>query len=415
MSLGTWTLKRPAPPEVLHVPIYGDAPFYQEVKVQPGQVVSFGMKLAEPRGAKGVPAYCPANGTVSGIVKTQTAAGEKVFAVEIQVDRKNAGAFLPSGETTDWMEARSESLLGKIREMGVLLCGREPYPLSAYLEKGPFQSKTLIINAVESEPYVTCGQVLLMSHPLEFLKGAEILRRAAGMDKVVIAVAQHAEQVVEVLKSKIYFLKWSHIETRTVSSHYPQDDPAVLLPELDPAFAKQSPRELHRVLLPDVVTVYAAYEAIVLNKPFFERAVTVTGECVVQPQNVWLPFGIGAASALKVCKGVLREPGRLIAGGPMRGKALSSMEDPLSAATDAFVALPPEETADFKEEDCSRCGECVDVCPVDLSPALIAAASKREDWSSARELDSAQCLACGNCSFVCPSHLPLADLIQKAI
>lgn len=415
MSLGTWTLKRPAPPEVLRVPIYGDAPFYQEVKVQPGQAVSFGMKLAEPRGAKGVPVYCPANGTVNGIVKTQTATGEKVFAIEIQVDRKNAGSFLPSGEATDWTEARAESLRAKIREMGVLLCGRELYPLSAYLEKGPFQSKTLIINAVESEPYVTCGQVLLMAHPMEFLKGAEILRRAAGLEKVVIAVAQHAEQAVEVLKSKIYFLKWGHMEARAVSLRYPQDDPAVLLPELDPVFAKQSPRELHRVLLPDVMTVYAAYEAVALNKPFFERAVTVTGECVVQPQNVWLPFGIGASAALKVCKGVLREPGRMIAGGPMRGNALSTMEDPVSAATDALVALPLEWTANAQEEDCVRCGECVEVCPVDLSPALIAAAVKREDWQSARELDAAQCLACGNCSFVCPSHLPLVNLIQKGI
>ncbi len=415
MSLGTWTLKRPAPPEVLRVPVYGDAPFYQEVKVQPGQDVSFGMKIAEPRGAVGVPVYCPANGTVSGIIKTQTVSGEKVFAVEIQVDRKNAGGFLSSGESSDWLDVHPEKLRGKIREMGVLLCGREPQPLVSYLQKEPFQSQTLIINAVESEPYVTCGQVLLMAHPLEFLKGAEILKRAAGLEKIVIAVAQHAEQAVEVLKSKIYFLKWSHIEVRVVSSRYPQDDPAVLLPEIDKAFARQSPRDLHRRALPDVATVYAAYEAVTLNKPFFERAVTVTGECVVQPQNVWLPFGISAAAALKVCKGVLREPGRMIAGGPMRGHALRSMEDPVSAVTEALIALPAEWTAEFRETDCVRCGECVEVCPVDLSPALIAAASKREDWQSARELDAGQCLACGNCAYVCPSHLPLVDLIQKGI
>ncbi|HRK62623.1 MAG TPA: RnfABCDGE type electron transport complex subunit C [Candidatus Omnitrophota bacterium] len=413
MSLGTWTLKRPAPPEVLRVPVYGDAPFYQEVKVLPGQAVSFGMKLAEPRGAMGVPVYCPANGTVNGIIKTRTVSGENVFAVEIQVDRKNAGAFLASGESSDWADISAERLRAQIKEKGVLLCGRQLRPLAGYLEKGTFHAKTLIINACESEPYVTAGEVLLLAHPLEIIKGVEILRRAAGLEKALIAVGANAEQAVEVLKSKIYFLKWNHIEVRAFPARYPQDDPAVLLPLVDPFFSDIEPRVLHDWPLPDIATVYAAYEAIVFGKPFFERAVTITGECVVQPQNVWLPFGIGTMDALKACKGVLREPGRMLAGGPMRGIAIQNMEQPVSAMTDALIALPKEWTAESAEADCIRCGECAEVCPVDLSPALIAAASKRQDWAGARELNAQQCLGCGNCAYVCPSHLPLVDLIQK--
>jgi electron transport complex protein RnfC len=136
---------------------------------------------------------------------------------------------------------------------------------------------------------------------------------------------------------------------------------------------------------------------------------------VVQPQNAWLPFGIGVADALKTAKGLLRESGRMLAGGPMRGKTIKNINDPVSWVTDALIALPGEVTAEVQAVDCIRCGECAQVCPAVLSPALIAAASARQDWEGARALDSKQCLACGNCAYVCPSHLPLVELIQESV
>jgi len=412
MSLGTWALKRPQSLERLRVPVYTDAPFYQKPCVVPGQMVSCGMILAEPRSSAGIPVFCPMNGVVAEIIPGHTVAGESVLTVEIQVDKKNPGTFLVSPENSSWMEATAERLRCQIREAGVMLCGKWPQPLSTLLEKGPFHNKTLIVNACESEPYVTAGQVLLLSRPLEILKGAEILRRAAGLKEMMITLSEDAGQAIDVLKSKIYFLKWEHVHLRVFQSRFPQDEPAVLLPAIDSEFKKMEPRKLHTWPLPDLATVYAAYEAVVFGKPFFERVVTVTGECVVQPQNILLPMGIMAADALKACKGILREPGRMIAGGPMRGREIVSMNDPISSATDALIALPKENLADKQETECVRCGECVDVCPVDLSPVLIAMAAKAENFESTRELGAKQCIACGNCAYVCPSHLPLVELIE---
>ncbi len=412
MSLGTWTLKRPQSFERLRVPVYSDAPFYQNPCVAPGQLVSCGMIIAQPRSSAGIPVFSPVNGLVTEMARGQTAAGESVLTIEIQVDKKNIGSFLIPPENSVWLEATAERLRCQIREAGVVLCGRLPKPLSVFLEKGPFHDKALIVNACESEPYVTAGQVLLLAHPLEILKGAEILRRAAGLKEIIIALPEDAGQAIDVLKSKIYFLKWEHVKLRIFPSRFPQDDPAVLMPSIDAKFSDMDPKRLHEWPLPDLVTVYAAYEAVVLGKPFFERAVTVTGECVVQPQNVLLPMGIMVTDALKVCKGVLREPGRMIAGGPMRGRAVISMNDPLSPATDALIALPKENSAEKKAVECIRCGECADVCPVDLSPALIAMASAGQSFESARELGSQQCIACGNCAYICPSHLPLVEMIR---
>lgn len=415
MSLGVWTLKRPAAPERMFVPVYIHAPFYQAAAVTPGQVVSFGEKIAAPRSAKGNAVRSPVNGTVVGIDSAQTVSGEPVLAIEILVDRKNPGGFIAKGESSEWLDMDADALRTQIREAGVALCGSAPLPLATFLEEGVFYEKTLVVNACESEPYVTAGQLLLTAHPMEILKGAEILRRAAKLEKIIIAVGKDALQAVEVLKSKIYFLKWEHIEIRALSSDFPQDDPALLLPLLHPKLTDKTPHELHQVVLPNVATVYGAYEAVALGKPFFERVVTLSGECVVFPQNVWLPFGISPADALKTTKGLLREPGRMLAGGPMRGKILKNMTDPVSFTTEALIALPSEWTAKAQSVDCVRCGECAQACPADLAPALIAAAAERQDWEGARALDAKHCLACGSCAYVCPSHLPLTEMIQASI
>lgn len=412
MSLGLWTLKRPKAPERLRVPVFTDAPFYQSPCVVPGQLTSTGMKIAEPRSSLGIPIFSPLNGVVSEINRAQTAAGEATLVIEIQVDKKNPFSYLPLPESSAWMEATAERLRVQIREAGVPLCGRIPQPLGSFLEKGPFHNKTLIINACESEPYVTSGQVLLLGHPMEILKGAEILRRAAGLKEIIIALSDDAGQAAEVLKSKIYFLKWEHVRVQVFPARYPQDDASVLLPAIDSAFTQFEPQRLHAWPLPDIATVFAAYEAVVFGKPFFERVVTVTGECVVQPQNLLLPLGITAADALKACKGVMREPGRMIAGGPMRGRTITEMDAPVSAFVDALIALPKENTANAVAVDCVRCGECADVCPSDLAPALIAMASQKLDFERARAFGANQCIACGNCAYICPSHIPLVEMIQ---
>lgn len=412
MSLGMWTLKRPQPPERLRVPVFNHAPFYQMPCVRPGEIVSCGAKIAEPRSSFGISAFSPVNGVIQEITSCITAAGESVLTVEIQVDRKNAYSFLSSGESAAWQDATAERLKTQIREAGVMLCAKKAQPLHLVLDAAHFYHKTLVVNACESEPYVTSAQALLLARPLEVLKGAEILRRAAGLEKIIFAISEHVEQAAEILKSKIYFSKWNHLRIEVLPARYPQDEPAVLLPRLDSTLKNTDPHKFKNLTLPDIATVFAVYEAVVLNKPFFERVVTISGECVVQPQNLIIPFGTTAADAVKACKGFLREPGRVIAGGPMRGRALADMNAPLSAATDAVIGLPKELTVSAPEVDCIRCRECVDVCPVHLSPALIAMAAKNLDFDRACELDAVQCIACGNCAYVCPSHLPLVDIVQ---
>jgi electron transport complex protein RnfC len=164
----------------------------------------------------------------------------------------------------------------------------------------------------------------------------------------------------------------------------------------------------------DVSTAYAVYEAVYLQKPFFERVVTVAGECVVEPRNLWLPFGFLFQDAIQACKGFLRDPRKVLAGGPMAGAAQETLAVPVTAGTNAILALPPEVAREANEQPCIRCNRCVDTCPVLISPALITISAEHAEFETAERWGAGDCIECGVCSYVCPSGRPMAALIRLA-
>ena len=279
-------------------------------------------------------------------------------------------------------------------------------PVHAKLRRHP-GARTVIINGCEPEPYITCEQVLTMSHPVEILKGAELLRKASGAEKIVFALEDCNLEVIELIKSKIYFLKWENAEVWSVPALYPQGLEGTLLQAWFPGIEKEA------VVFP-ASTAFAVYEAVAQQKPFYERVVTVGGECVVEPRSLWLPIGISFHDAIHACKGVMREPQKVLRGGPMAGTAQRSDEVSVMAGTNAILALPKEVAKEEAEEPCIRCNLCVDQCPTSLSPVMITLAAERKEFAVAQEWNVASCMECGNCAYVCPSKRPMLQLIRLA-
>lgn len=164
----------------------------------------------------------------------------------------------------------------------------------------------------------------------------------------------------------------------------------------------------------NVATAYAVYEAIVLQKPLVERAVTVGGECVGQSQNVWIPLGTSFEESFKFCRGFLREPRRVIMGGPMRGKSQATLAVMVTANTQAILALPKEIVVTEEVQPCIRCHRCVEVCPVGISPVMITLAAEKELFDIARAWGVEACIECGCCSYICPAKRPMVELIRYA-
>ena len=400
-SLLNWNLKRPYPPEKIHAPI----PFDSLPCVRVGEQVHTGQKISEAQGSHGVSVHAGVSGVVEKISAFLSPRGNESLMIEIR--RQGEPKISPVHEPRKgWEEIPAKELLWIFQHSGLVTTDPQEEPVHAKLQRHA-GAQTLIINICEPEPYVTCEQVLAMSHPLEILKGAELLRKVCGAKKIVFALENTNLETIELIKSKIYFLKWEHAETRIVPALYPQGLDAVLLQAWFPR------KEDQAVIFP-ASTAFAVFEAVVTGKPFYERVVTVGGECVVEPRSLWLPLGISFHDAIHACKGVMREPLKVLMGGPMAGTPQGTTEVPVTAGTTAILALPKEVAKAEDEAPCIRCNLCVDHCPVSISPAMITMAAEKKEFGIAAEWNASACIECGVCSYVCPSKRPMLDLIRQA-
>ncbi|HLD75867.1 MAG TPA: 4Fe-4S dicluster domain-containing protein, partial [Candidatus Norongarragalinales archaeon] len=252
------------------------------------------------------------------------------------------------------------------------------------------------------------------NHPVEILKGSELLRLACGAERIVIAVEKNKLEAVEILNSKNYNLKIKNLEIVSLPVRYPQDSERTLAGMMTGRQLKKAESVLSAgVLVEHVATAFAVYEAVYLNKPLYERVVTVGGPCVVEPKNVWARVGTSAADLIRSAKGLMREPERIIFGGPMTGKTIEHLEIPVTKAVRGVLALPPQLTVSGDPEPCIRCGWCADVCPESLNAEAIVRAVQNEDENLAREFGIEACVDCGCCTYVCPSKIQMGLFIQK--
>jgi electron transport complex protein RnfC len=424
-----FNLKRPYPPDKIRIPI----PAFSEPCVKVGQTVQTGQKIAEPQGPEGVSFHAGMSGTVEKIAVFSSATGSGKRMIEIH--KHGEPKTLPSAEIhKGWDEISAEKLPRIFQHSGLVTTDPLMEPVHAKLRRY-VGAKTIIINGCEPEPYITCEQTLILSHSLEILKGAGLLKKALGAETILFALESCNLEMIELIKSKIYFLKWEHIEVRIVPALYPQGLESTLLQAWFPGAV---PIPIHRsgteigavptarmekkvkggtedeaVVFP-ASTAFAVYEAVAQQKPFYERVVTVGGECVVEPRSLWLPIGISLHDALHACKGVMREPQKILMGGPMAGTAQVTTEVSVMAGTNAILALPGEVVKEETEMPCIRCNLCVDHCPVLLSPAMITLAAEQKELATAEEWNVAECIECGNCAYVCPSKRPMLKLIRSA-
>lgn len=400
-SLLNWNLKRPYPSDAIRIPI----PAFSRPCVQAGDVVQTGQKIAEPEGEEGVSLHAGMTGIVGEIAAFPGAMGAENRMIEIRRQGEPKPAS-PWAARKEWAEIPAEDLPGIFQRSGLVTTDLLMEPVHAKLGRYG-GARAVIINVCEPEPYVTCEQVLTMSHPLEVLKGADLLKKALGAEKIVFAIEEPNHEMTELIKSKIYFLKWENVEARTVPALYPQGLEGTLL-------RAWFPGEEEKAAVFPASTAFAVYEAVALEKPFYERVVTVGGECVVEPRSLWLPVGISFYDAIHACKGVMREPQKILMGGPMAGTAQRTSEVPVMAGTSAILALPKEVVQEESEEPCIRCNLCVDHCPVSLSPVMLTLAAEQKEFSVAAEWGARHCIECGNCAYVCPSKRPMLDMIRSA-
>jgi electron transport complex protein RnfC len=167
-----------------------------------------------------------------------------------------------------------------------------------------------------------------------------------------------------------------------------------------------------KVVVQNVGTAVAAYEAVRYKKPLVERIISVTGSIVVKPGNLKARIGTPFSKLVEFCGGTSEKVFKIISGGPMMGPAIPDLDAPMAKGSSGLVLFNKKDAKTLDERTCLRCGRCVDVCPMNLFPSLIAQAIQNNDLKTADKAGMTDCMKCGSCAYVCPAHIRLVQWID---
>ena len=384
--------------------------------VEVGKKVKVGELLAKAGGFVSANICSPVSGTVTKIGDWTDAWGAPGQAIFIDVE---GDVWMPEiDRTPDLIRScalEPKAIIDKIAAAGIVGLGGACFPTHVKLLPPPGKkAEVLIVNGVECEPYLTCDHQLMLEHGEEIIVGIEILKRALGVDRAIIGIENNKKDAIEHM-TKLAQSKLG-IEVVPLKLKYPQGGEKQLI---DACIGRQVPSGALPIevgaVVDNVATIYAVYEAVQKNKPLISRVMTVTGKKVAKPGNYSVRFGTPIEEVIALAGGVPVDTGKIIGGGPMMGRAMDHIEGmPANKRLSGLLFLPEAESIRPEEENCIRCGKCVQACPMGLEPYLLQRMSQLEMWEDCEKHDVMDCIDCGCCVFACPAHRRLLDGIRPA-
>lgn len=403
------------PPQTVKIPMSQHIGLHCTPTVKVGDRVFYGQKIGDIEAGLGCPVHSSVSGTVKAIEAVNDARGIAMKAVVIE----NDGLYTLSPDVAPYGKPLSETspdeIVDIIRSAGISGMGGATFPTHAKLRGAIGRAKNLIINCAECEPYITANHRLMLECPEEVVGGAEILMHALGLNKCTLAVEDNKMNAIKVLRKYIKSRN-SGARVAVLKTKYPQGDErqiiyALLKKELP---AGKLPADLGCVFF-NAETCAAVYHAFYFGTPLLKRIVTVDGDCIAQPKNVFVHIGTPYSALIDFCGGLKKSPKKIINGGPMMGFAQWDINAPVTKGTSAILAFSSESELKYGADPvCIHCGRCVEHCPMHLMPNYLAAYSKAGRYDEAEKFGAMICVECGTCSYNCPGQVPIVQYIRVA-
>ena len=385
--------------------------------VQKGDKVKVGTLIAEAGGFVSAPIYSSVSGTVFKVDTIFDATGYRKPAIIINVEGDEWEDAIDRSDKLETLanhpELTSEAIINRVKDAGVTGMGGAGFPTFIKLTPPPTaKAECIIINGVECEPYITADYRLMMEHADEILVGLDLLMKAAKVDKGYIGIEENKPEAITLFKNKT--ADDSRITIVPLAQKYPQGGEKQLV---DAVIKRQVPAPPAipvnvGAIVQNVGSAYAVYQAVMKNKPLFERYTTVTGKKIKNPANFLVRMGTPMRDLIEACGGMPDGENKVLAGGPMMGKALTTIDVPICKGTNSVTVLTDNNARRKAVQPCIRCAKCVNVCPMGLEPYLLATLSAKQNWEKVEAEDITSCIECGSCQFTCPSHRPILDNIR---
>jgi electron transport complex protein RnfC len=406
-------IKRLPLPKVVYVPISQHIGIPAEIVVDRKDKVEIGQVIARSGGYVSSNIHSPVAGTVTKLDKIVDTRGYKKQCIVIRSDVKNESNFQEiEYPLKEEINMQPEEILKCISDYGIVGLGGATFPSHVKLQvKKDKLLDCLIVNGVECEPFLTADHRLMLEKGKEILVGIRILMYALQIDRAIIGIENNKKDAIDLFRRLTSGV--SGIQIAALQVKYPQGGEKQLIRALLKREVPKNglPMDVG-VVVHNVGTVFAIYQAVQHNRPLMERVVTVTGKKLNDPSNFWVKIGTPIKDLLDAVGGEPEDTRKIVSGGPMMGKALKNTDVPVTKGTSGILVISEDEASRGEPKNCIRCGECVDVCPMGLEPHLLMNLSEKGMYEKALEEDILTCIECGSCSFVCPSHRPLLDYIR---
>lgn len=386
--------------------------------VKKGDKVKVGTMIAEAGGFVSAPIHSSVSGTVFKVDNAIDASGYMRTAVIINVEgdewEENIDRSDKLEHLEDHPELTPEEIVNRVKAAGVVGMGGACFPTHVKLCPPPGTTpECVIINGVECEPYITSDFRLMMEKADELIEGVKILMAAVKVHKGYIGIEDNKPEAIELLAKKLE--NNSEIEVVPLQKKYPQGGEKQLI---DAVIRRQVPAPPAipinvGAIVQNAGTAVAVYEAVMKNKPLFERYTTVTGKKLAKPANYLVRMGTSFGELIDLCGGLPEGDNKILAGGPMMGKAVNSLSVPVGKGQNSITILTDDDAHRKAPQPCIRCAKCVSACPMGLEPFLLASGSALKKWDLMEKEMITSCIECGSCQFTCPAHRPMLDNIRQ--
>jgi electron transport complex protein RnfC len=401
-------INEPELPKELIYPLFLAANRYAIACVKVGTYVLTGQVIATAHSPLSTPIHAASSGTITAIEPRLIAhpSGLSHDCIILQTDGLNKA--LPPQPCLEYQQQSSHFLREKIWQAGIVGLGGAAFPTAKKLHC-PQEIHSLIINAAECEPYISCDESLALDSAEEIIQGCLIMQHILQAKHCIIAIEDSKPDAYLALLAAS---QASNIQIQLVSNIYPTGGEKQLIQVISgikiPAqkFAFE-----YGFICQNIGTSFAVYQAIILGIPLTERIITLTGKGIKQAQNLRAKIGTPIKNLIQACQGYTEHAQQLIMGGSMMGVALSSDEIAIIKASNCLLI---DTLKAQKSQPCIRCGDCATVCPSELLPQQLYWHSRSQQWDNCTKYQLMDCIECGCCDVVCPSKISLVQAFRVA-
>ena len=399
-------LKRFPDPEEVVIPLSMHAGAPANPVVQVGDEVKVGQKIGEAAAFISSPVHSSVSGTVTAIENRGHATRGECLSVVIRSDGKNTlhGSVQPHKGLE---ELTPDEIVEIVKEAGIVGMGGAGFPTSVKLKPAK-PVDTILLNGCECEPLLTADHRVLLEFADDVIYGLKAIIKAVGAEKGVIVIEDNKPDAIQLMNEKTADL--DNIEVVAAKTKYPQGAEKMLIKRVTGRKVPSGglPADVG-CIVSNISTTKAIADAILTGMPLIERVVTVTGERVKNPGNFIVKIGTNTKDLIDYCGGIIGDDVTIKAGGPMMGFLLTDTNVPIMKGSNVIIAVDTDHTV---EQPCIKCGRCMDVCPMELSPLYFAKFADEENWQGMKDKNVMDCIECRCCEYICSSKIPLVTKIK---